>query len=204
MGYDKNKRPIRAPMYVAFSSGITTTGNSSLGGTVTFTSKATVTKLLTASSAATITKTLTASSNTTLTKAATLSSGVNIAGKIDITGIQALTNATTNVINTSQPITTLTATSAGKVYTMPAPLAGVVKQIYCITATTTNTCIVRFSGATGSTGYFFRSATGAAATQRKITFNASNEGVWLVGGSSAAAGYWLVASAINGPAFAAT
>jgi hypothetical protein len=167
-------------------------------------SSATIDNTLALSSNATVAGTLGVTGAQTQSAGLTLSSALNVAGKVDFTSIQALTQATTNVINLTAPITTITATSAATNYQMPAPQAGVLKQIYCITATTTNTATVSFSGATGSTGYFFRGATGAAANIRKITMNASHEGVWLVGGSSAAAGYWLVASAINGPAFGTT
>jgi len=179
MGFEHHKRPVKSPYFRAVSSGVQTTGPATIDNTLACSSKATVADTLV------VTKGITGSSQVIYTL-----------GLKDAT-VQAL--ATGGTIN-GYGITTLTATTT-RTYTMAGPTAGMLKEIYCISATTTNTAVASFSGATGSTGYFFQNTTNAANSQRKVTFNGSNEGLLLRGVSSVA---WFVVAEINSPVIGAT
>ncbi len=186
MGFIKEPRPVRSPFYRAFSSGIETTGASTILKTVTCSSA------LAVAASATITKTVTCSSGATVAAAATLSNAL-------IHPVEALTSTDTGAM-TAYGITTLTSSSAATAFTLPAPVAGQFKAVFCIKGTGTNTAVASFSGATGSTGFHF-ATTDADNDLRKATFNASNEGLLLYGVSALE---WFITSNINSVTIAAT
>jgi len=93
-------------------------------------------------------------------------------------------------------INTIVGTTGAPNYTLAAPTVGRGVRIFCIDGTTAKTCTVTLAASVS----LYSSAT-TAATLRKITFNAANEGVVLQGLSATK---YFVENTIGSPTLGTT